>query len=323
MDDVVKRRVVGAVAMVAAALVVASLLPQPGDAPSDPGVQRVAIDLNAAPSQASSSTPDSTLPPTVAAPPDKPAEPVLAAPPASTSADAAMAEGMAIPREPDSTEPGKSAAPRASDLEVAQVDPGLEPAQLAEKTTPSPAAKPASVEPAKAPAKVEPPKAPPPKPEPQPAKVEPAPAKPEAGAAKPPALKLETATPKFDPPPKPPPTAVARTEPVKPASPTPVVTPAAVPSTAAAKAPATTTAPPPAVTGWAVQVGGFLDLTRAHSVQDSLKAGGFASYISPLDTAKGTLYRVRAGPFATKDKAATARGTIGGLGFPDAAVVQK
>ncbi|WP_169729218.1 SPOR domain-containing protein [Solimonas soli] len=77
----------------------------------------------------------------------------------------------------------------------------------------------------------------------------------------------------------------------------------------------------PETGAWSVQVGGFSDIARARAVQDKLKALGQSSFISPLDTARGTLYRVRAGPYATREAAQAAQGRLKGGGYPEARVV--
>jgi DedD protein len=71
-----------------------------------------------------------------------------------------------------------------------------------------------------------------------------------------------------------------------------------------------------------IQVGSFADIANAHLAQDKLKSKGFASILAPAETAKGTLYRVRAGPFKSKDAAVAAKPTVVGLGFAQANLVE-
>src|SRR3546814_13465897 len=51
---------------------------------------------------------------------------------------------------------------------------------------------------------------------------------------------------------------------------------------------------------WFVQVGGFADIANARRVQAGLQGLGQPNVLAPIDTAKGTIYRVRAGPYATQ-----------------------
>lgn len=76
------------------------------------------------------------------------------------------------------------------------------------------------------------------------------------------------------------------------------------PETAAAAKPETKP-DPKAVTGkgFVMQVGAFSTSAKAKQVQQQLKAGGVASYIEPVETATGTRYRVKAGPFASTEAA--------------------
>lgn len=98
--------------------------------------------------------------------------------------------------------------------------------------------------------------------------------------------------------------------------------PAETPAAKPADKPAEKTADKPSAGGnWSVQVGGFSDLSRAHAVQDKIKAMGLSSFISPLDSANGTLYRVRVGPFGSREAAQAALGKLNGNGFPDARLV--
>ncbi|HVT36380.1 MAG TPA: SPOR domain-containing protein [Nevskiaceae bacterium] len=79
------------------------------------------------------------------------------------------------------------------------------------------------------------------------------------------------------------------------AAPRPVVSPTA-------KAPTKSAALQKA---WYVQIGSYASLDNAHAALDPLKASN--GLISPADTATGTLYRVRLGPYATKEQAKAAR----------------
>ncbi len=86
----------------------------------------------------------------------------------------------------------------------------------------------------------------------------------------------------------------------KPAEPKPVAAKPAEPKPAA---PAPTApkpvAPPPAAAakvGFAVQVGAFSDAAEAGALRERLRAAGFSAFTETVDTDKGKLTRVRAGP---------------------------
>lgn len=114
--------------------------------------------------------------------------------------------------------------------------------------------------------------------QPLPPEPKPEPAKPVAAAPKPTETK---------PTPQP-----AATAPAKPA------TPSAAPSNTAATAP-----PKPAATGYAVQVGAFANANEANALRDRLRALGFSAFVQQVNTDKGVLNRVRAGPVATREAA--------------------
>lgn len=84
--------------------------------------------------------------------------------------------------------------------------------------------------------------------------------------------------------------------------------------------PAATPAPA-ASDSWFVQVGGFADIGNARQVQARLQSLGQPSILSPTETSKGTLYRVRAGPYAGREPAQAALGKLSGNGYPDAKLV--
>jgi len=141
------------------------------------------------------------------------------------------------------------------------------------------APKPAPAEPPKAePPKAEPPKAEPPKAEP-----------PKDDAAKADSAKDEPA--KVD-------TAKAEAPKAEPAS-----APGAKASPAATKEPAKDHA-----TGdFAVQVFAFSDDKGANSLVNKLKGKGFPAYSEPVNTSRGTLWRVRVGPYVSRETAGAAR----------------
>ncbi len=104
----------------------------------------------------------------------------------------------------------------------------------------------------------------------------PAPAKPVAAAAKPE--------------PKP---AAAKVEPARPE----VAKPAAAPAQTPVAAP---TAPAAGNVGFAVQLGAFGQAADANALRDKARAAGFSAFVEQVRTDKGTLNRVRVGPVASR-----------------------
>ena len=58
---------------------------------------------------------------------------------------------------------------------------------------------------------------------------------------------------------------------------------------------------------FAVQLAAFADDRGANSLAGRLKKSGYAAYTEPLKTSKGTLWRVRVGPYPSRDAALAAR----------------
>jgi DedD protein len=71
----------------------------------------------------------------------------------------------------------------------------------------------------------------------------------------------------------------------------------------------------PASGEFAVQVFAFSDDKGANSLVNKLKAKGFPAYSEPVTTSRGTLWRVRVGPFPSRDGAADAREKLKGEGY--------
>ena len=99
----------------------------------------------------------------------------------------------------------------------------------------------------------------------------------------------------------------------------PAVTPpaAAVPPVAtppSAAAPAAAASEPPA-NGFSVQLGAFSDDKGANALSNKLKRAGYPAYVEPLATSKGTWWRVRVGPYPSRDAAATSRDQLKGEGY--------
>ena len=112
------------------------------------------------------------------------------------------------------------------------------------------------------------------------------------------------------------PPAATAAAPAKPAPATPApVTPAA--STAPRPAPATSTSTPAAAagTGFAVQLGAFSSAADANALRDRARSAGIAAFTETVQTDKGPLTRVKAGPVVGRAEAdqlkAQARARLG------------
>lgn len=70
------------------------------------------------------------------------------------------------------------------------------------------------------------------------------------------------------------------------------------------------------ISGFSVQLAAFSDDKGANSLANKLKKAGYAAYTEPLTTTSGTkLWRVRVGPFATRDAAGAVRDKLKGDGY--------
>ena len=63
-------------------------------------------------------------------------------------------------------------------------------------------------------------------------------------------------------------------------------------------------------TGWAVQVGAYGTQAYADGKRDALRKAGFAAFVEPIKTEKGTLFRVRVGPHALRADAEKAKAEL-------------
>jgi DedD protein len=61
---------------------------------------------------------------------------------------------------------------------------------------------------------------------------------------------------------------------------------------------------------WAVQLAAFSDESSADKLRDRLRGQGFDGYVDSVKTSGGKLWRVRAGPFASRNVAESTRGQI-------------
>ena len=96
---------------------------------------------------------------------------------------------------------------------------------------------------------------------------------------------------------------VTRPEPPKPA-PKPEPKPEAKPATPEpAKPVAVPAAPAASSVGFAVQLGAFGKADDANALRDKVRAAGFSAFVEQVRTDKGTLHRVRVGPVANRAEA--------------------
>lgn len=71
--------------------------------------------------------------------------------------------------------------------------------------------------------------------------------------------------------------------------------------------------------GYFVQIGAYSDLANAHRVRDAASPAG-PVVVDIRETARGELFRVRVGPWASEAEAHTARQTLASLGYAEAVV---
>lgn len=100
-------------------------------------------------------------------------------------------------------------------------------------------------------------------------------------------------------------TPAAKPEPPKPAPKpeTPKPEPKPKPEATASKpatAPTTPAAPAASGVGFAVQLGAFGQASDANALRDKVRAAGFSAFVEQVRTEKGTLHRVRVGPVANR-----------------------
>ncbi|WP_411834344.1 SPOR domain-containing protein [Pseudoxanthomonas mexicana] len=87
--------------------------------------------------------------------------------------------------------------------------------------------------------------------------------------------------------------------------------------TAARPAPASTPPPAPSApaardVGFAVQLGAFANAADANALRDRVRAGGFSAFVEQVRTDKGTLNRVRVGPVASRAEAERLKAQVAG-----------
>ena len=67
--------------------------------------------------------------------------------------------------------------------------------------------------------------------------------------------------------------------------------------------------------GFSVQLAAFADDKGANSLANKLKRAAYPAYTEPLNTSKGTLWRVRVGPYPSRDAAVEVRDKLKGEGY--------
>ncbi|MXV11083.1 sporulation protein [Xanthomonas sp. LMG 8992] len=97
----------------------------------------------------------------------------------------------------------------------------------------------------------------------------------------------------------------------EPAKPEPTKPAATAATTAAAKpAPSVPAAPAASGTGFAVQLGAFGKAEDANALRDKVRAAGFSAFVEQVRTDKGALNRVRVGPVANRADAEQLRAQV-------------
>jgi DedD protein len=152
------------------------------------------------------------------------------------------------------------------------------------------------------------------------AKVEsPAPAKAETVAEAPKTEAPKTETAKAETPKSEPPTSEARAEAPKAEAPAePAKRSASEPDARAGNGTAAKAANPAVHengAGFSVQLAAFSDNYGANALSNKLKKLGYPAYTEPLQTSRGTLYRVRVGPYPSREAAAASRDKLKGEGY--------
>ena len=67
--------------------------------------------------------------------------------------------------------------------------------------------------------------------------------------------------------------------------------------------------------GFVVQLAAFADDKGANALANKLKKGGYSAYVEPVNTSRGTLWRVRVGGYGTRPEADVARAALKGEGY--------
>jgi len=80
-------------------------------------------------------------------------------------------------------------------------------------------------------------------------------------------------------------------------------------------APTGAAAAPAKAEGFVVQLAAFADDKGANALANKLKKTGHAAFVQPVETSRGTLWRVRVGGFGSRSEADAARATLKGEGY--------
>ncbi len=112
-------------------------------------------------------------------------------------------------------------------------------------------------------------------------------------------------------------------------APAPVAVPAAVPPVAgptakpASAVAAKDTGRAPSGESFSVQLAAFADDKGANALANKLKRAAYAAYTEPLTTSKGTLWRVRVGPYPSREAAVEIRDKLKSEGYSGIVAVAK
>ncbi len=85
--------------------------------------------------------------------------------------------------------------------------------------------------------------------------------------------------------------------------------------TEAKSSPTGDAAAPAKAEGFVVQLAAFADDKGANALASKLKKTGHAAFVQPVETSRGTLWRVRVGGFGSRSEADAARATLKGEGY--------
>lgn len=127
-----------------------------------------------------------------------------------------------------------------------------------------------------------------------------------ARAPIPTAVPTPRSTPRPTPPATPRPTVSPTPTPISAVKPSPALAPTPLPTAARA----TPSAAIPLAGVWWVQIGSYADIGNAREVEARVAALGQPTVMAPIEAAGTTLYRVRAGPYATETRAQEAHALI-------------
>jgi len=74
-------------------------------------------------------------------------------------------------------------------------------------------------------------------------------------------------------------------------------------------------AAPAKAEGFVVQLAAFADDKGANALANKLKKSGYAAFVQPVETSRGTLWRVRVGGYGSRPEADAARVALKGEGY--------